>query len=336
MQYNFREFNTSAEVLEASAVLMKSAWGANDFSELPFIRWQYVANPFGTVIGCYASPEPSATEETSAIAAQYVIIPSPLWIPGRSAVTRAALSVNTVTHAQHQGKKLFVQTAERCFRQASELGIEAVFGFPNQSSLPGFLKLGFTTAPQLALRFHLLRPMVLPTQLLSVLGSWRNPHLLADDATDLGNRSFDYQGFAAPEALKQTVHVPRDQAWLAWRYGNHPTRSYRFFPLEGGGLVLRILTLDRLRICLVFDILGQPATPAIKQFLAAARRARIDIVGGVFSQGARSFQPAVRALLPLAVPTRFSPKPFFVIMRALKGTLPSVPHYFTLGDLDLY
>ena len=337
--YSFRDLDCSPQVLNASASLMKTAWGENDFSSPEFIRWQYQDNPYGAVIGCYASPETSATgtDIPSLFAAQYVVIPSPLAVPGTDEPIRAALSVNTVTHPEHQGKKLFVRLAERCFERAASDGVRCVFGFPNQSSLPGFKKLGFSVSPELKLSFALLRPVGLPLHALRVLSDWRNPNPRPCDDSEVGEAL--PPGLALPSppnSLLNCIHVPRERAWVSWRYAQHPTRRYLHFSASASTLIFRTMKLGTLRVCLLFDILGTLSSAEVKQFKRALTKARIDVVCGVFAPSAPRYQPLLRTLLPFSVPTRFSPKPFFVITRALKGDLPEAPDYYTLGDLDLY
>lgn len=51
----------------------------------------------------------------------------------------AAQSGDTMTHTEHRGKRLFTSLAEKTYQLAKEHGIKFVFGFPTQSSYPGFV-----------------------------------------------------------------------------------------------------------------------------------------------------------------------------------------------------
>ena len=57
-----------------------------------------------------------------------------------------AQSADTMTHPQHRLKGLFVKLAQLTYQLCYEAGIQLIFGFPNQNSLPGFInKLGWQT-----------------------------------------------------------------------------------------------------------------------------------------------------------------------------------------------
>jgi hypothetical protein len=78
----------------------------------------------------------TATKEPAAF---YGVLPCMLRLNGTS--IRAAQSADTMTHPRHRRGGLFVNLAERTYALAREKGIEVIFGFPNQNSLPGFNKL---------------------------------------------------------------------------------------------------------------------------------------------------------------------------------------------------
>ena len=69
-------------------------------------------------------------------AAFYGIYSQPLIKDGR--LIHAAQSGDTMTHKAHIGKGLFVHLANLTYQLAKELGVEFVFGFPNENSFPGF------------------------------------------------------------------------------------------------------------------------------------------------------------------------------------------------------
>lgn len=56
----------------------------------------------------------------------------------------AAQSGDTMTLVDHRGKGLFTKLAKHTFKYAAEVGVAFIFGFPNNNSLPGFKKMGWT------------------------------------------------------------------------------------------------------------------------------------------------------------------------------------------------
>lgn len=86
--------------------------------------------------------------------AYYGVYPS-LITNGKSEIL-VAQSGDTMTHPAHQKKGLFIKLANCTFELCRELGIEAVFGFPNSNSYPGFIKrLNFSELnPLISLTLH--------------------------------------------------------------------------------------------------------------------------------------------------------------------------------------
>lgn len=61
----------------------------------------------------------------------------------------AAQSADTMTDTRHRHKGLFMELARITYLAAQQEGIDFVFGFPNENSLPGFKKLGWQFAGNL-------------------------------------------------------------------------------------------------------------------------------------------------------------------------------------------
>jgi hypothetical protein len=61
----------------------------------------------------------------------------------------AAQAVDAMTHINYRNNKLFLQLAKQAHDTAREEGVQFIFGFPNQNSYTGLVKLGwnFTTRP---------------------------------------------------------------------------------------------------------------------------------------------------------------------------------------------
>lgn len=78
-------------------------------------------------------------------AGYYGVIPCYFQLQERVIV--AAQSADTMTHPQHRKKGLFQLLATHTYDLARKLKIEFIFGFPNQNSLPGFVKLNWQFLP---------------------------------------------------------------------------------------------------------------------------------------------------------------------------------------------
>ena len=96
-----------------------------------YLKWQYVDNPVGSIVGFNAYMG-------NVLAAHYVTMPIYMNIQGKK--TLGVLSLNTATHPDHRGKRLFTILAERTYQYASENGFKYVIGVANANSTHGFIK----------------------------------------------------------------------------------------------------------------------------------------------------------------------------------------------------
>ncbi len=64
----------------------------------------------------------------------------PCWMEYNGKRILVAQSGNTMTHTKHRRKNLFVILAEATYDYCRKIGVEMVFGFPNEFSYPGFVK----------------------------------------------------------------------------------------------------------------------------------------------------------------------------------------------------
>ena len=73
--------------------------------------------------------------------AYYGVIPC--FIEWNKEIILAAQSADTMTHPKHRFKGMFMQLANKTFELCRQLNIKLIFGFPNQNSYHGFIKLGW-------------------------------------------------------------------------------------------------------------------------------------------------------------------------------------------------
>jgi hypothetical protein len=77
----------------------------------------------------------------------YGVIPTVVWYNGKTIL--AAQSADTMTHPGYRNMGLFTELANLTYALCKQEGIRFVFGFPNQHSLPGFIKMGWHMAESL-------------------------------------------------------------------------------------------------------------------------------------------------------------------------------------------
>ena len=65
----------------------------------------------------------------------------PCFIQYENKMILAAQSADTMTHPEHRYKSLFFDLSNMCFDLCKQNGIELIYGFPNQNSYHGAIKL---------------------------------------------------------------------------------------------------------------------------------------------------------------------------------------------------
>ncbi len=142
MDYRIEQVKVDDESLKESQNLLQLVFEerANKFS-FDYLKWQYAENPVGTIIGFNAYMG-------NVLAAHYVTMPIYMNIEGQK--TQGVLSLNTATHPDHRGKRLFSILAEKTYQYAADNGYKFVIGVANANSTHGFIK---------NLKFKLIGPL---------------------------------------------------------------------------------------------------------------------------------------------------------------------------------
>lgn len=142
MDYRIEQVKVDDAALLETLQLMQLAFvGHAEKFSLEYLKWQYADNPVGLIVGfnAYMGDE---------LAAHYVTMPIYMNIEGKK--TLGVLSLNTATHPEHRGKRLFTILAERTYQYAADNGYKFVIGVANAQSTHGFLK---------HLKFKLIGPL---------------------------------------------------------------------------------------------------------------------------------------------------------------------------------
>ena len=142
MDYRIEQVKVDDAALREILQLMQLAFvGHAEKFSMEYLKWQYADNPVGPIVGFNAYMG-------DVLAAHYVTMPIYMNIEGKK--TLGVLSLNTATHPEHRGKRLFTILAERTYQYAAENGYKFVIGVANAQSTHGFLK---------HLKFKLIGPL---------------------------------------------------------------------------------------------------------------------------------------------------------------------------------
>lgn len=143
-ELDIRPTGTSVENIKAHLSLFAACFPEATIFNQEYLRWLYIDNPAGEVVGFDAW-------DNTTLAATYVCIPC--WVMRKGAKVKMLLSLNTATHENYRGQGLFTRLANATYEEAKAAGISAVYGVANANSIGGFTrKLGFTDLGSLNVR----------------------------------------------------------------------------------------------------------------------------------------------------------------------------------------
>src|SRR5262245_10816784 len=121
-EYALRPVTVEQADIEEMAALLRVVFpDAPHFTE-EALGWQYRDNPDGQVVGFNAWLD-------AVLAAHYVTIPLVARVNGKE--EKGLLSLNTATHAVHQGKGLFTKLANATYDLGRSMGYGFVIGVAN-------------------------------------------------------------------------------------------------------------------------------------------------------------------------------------------------------------
>ena len=133
--YEYKQLDLSNNGIQEISDLLNLVFPDTTANSFEYLNWEYNQNPEGKAVGFNAYLN-------GVLAAHYVTQPIKSIINGVE--TRGLLSLNTATHPDHRGKRLFTDLAAETYKQAANVGYKFVIGVANQNSIKGFIKyLGF-------------------------------------------------------------------------------------------------------------------------------------------------------------------------------------------------
>lgn len=165
-----------------------------------YLIWRYVDNP---LLSTFAAVEFAEDKIVSSYTA------SPCCLSYGGETLKTALSATTMTHPDYRGLGLFPQLADQVYKQMGQSGFEVIWGFPNPLSHPVFLS-----------KLQWFDIAAVPTMTLKVSNRAQNERMNYTTDNDF---ALGYGGVSFPEA---PIAVIKSQAYLQWRYREHPTNSY--------------------------------------------------------------------------------------------------------------
>jgi hypothetical protein len=224
-------------------------WADDDAA---FLTWKHLENPYGV------SPMWLALDGDR-VAGFRTFLRWEFLFPGGQ-VIKAARAVDTATDPDYQGRGIFTRLTLGGIEALPADGVKFIFNTPNDQSLPGYLKMGWTQLGRLP-------AVVMPTsfRFFTVMhtartsaGRWPIPTTLGDPAADAFTDREGLADILASFPVNTRIITRRTPESFAWRYGFEPlgyrvlTRKTR---LTDGFAVFRRRRRGRAVECVLCDLI---------------------------------------------------------------------------------
>ena len=200
-------------------------------------KWKHWDNPFGK------SPVLLAFENNKLIGVRAFM----RWDwTCNGAIVKAVRAVDTATHPLHLGKGIFKKLTLSLLNEHKNSDIRFVFNTPNQSSKPGYIKMGWEEAGRLPVSFDIRRPLNLAANLMG----WRASAVIADDEDSLPallKRAGEVCALIEDHKLRDPASMKTALSldYLKWRYASVPVAKY--MAITEGGDALNAFVIARVK-----------------------------------------------------------------------------------------
>lgn len=357
-KYNWKARPYTKNDLPKYLELISSEHGEKaDISNSLYVKWLYEQNPAGDVNMWLA-------EAGNEIVGSYSTIPVNLLIDGEKIL--GSQSLNTLTHKDYRGKKIFITLAELSYQNGfKDRNIALIYGLPNKNSYHGFLKyLNFTDigAMPLLIKINNLgsllkrRNRFIPFRLFNMAGRFffRRQRLYYDkkqlkiERIIFFDDRFDRLWEANKNLFKNTII--KDKQYLNWRYTNNPIRKYVIFSATDfmnnlkGFIVCRITDIGGIKAGLIGDLFVERNDRQIADFLIKKAEEYLykqdsDILGALMFKHTPFYNIFIRNNF-IKYSSLFESRAFPVIVRLMNSNqhflINPKKWYLTMGDFDVF
>jgi N-acetylglutamate synthase-like GNAT family acetyltransferase len=318
--------------------LMKASLGQGSIPrDREYWYWKHKDNPFG--------PSPVLIAEADDHVVGLRVFMRWTWeISGKK--IRSVRAVDTATHPDWQGHGVFTRLTTALLEKMAAQGVAFVFNTPNDRSLPGYLKMGWSVVGRVPLLVCLHRPLrIIQARARGRHSSAAIPEMDGAETrkTNTVAELLEEQGLEellrAAAEQDTLLSTPRRTDYFRWRYLDIPGFRYEAaWAMDTGVMIYRMLRrgeLLELRIC---ECLIKPGRASLLRSVPLIRRLLHDTNADYAVVMAISGTRARRALLM----STFLPSPrrgpiLTVRSLAAGATGPDRAAWnLSIGDLELF
>jgi len=304
-----------ADLPAAMAVAAKALGWKPDEPNDAFFRWKHLDNPAGR------SPMWVAVDGNQVCGFRAML----RWnFNGPDRSLSAVRAVDTATDPDYQRLGIFKKLTLSAIDELTSNGTDFVFNTPNDKSRPGYLKMGWTDAGRLPVRFTPTSPRSFPrlARAHTAADKWSEP---TTAGVSIASCSSDLTELAGSLPTPDGLSTLRHSDHLAWRYGFEPLH-YRVIQTNDAAAIVRVRRRGAAREAVLAEVLS-PDTRATSRLVRQIRRElRPDYLITLDSAPHPSrWWPTLPGVGP------------HLALRPLAGPPPE-PHElnFSLGDIELF
>jgi hypothetical protein len=187
-------------------------------------------------------------EDSDKIVGQYALMPT--WLRLGDEVVLGAQSLDTMTHPEYRNQGMFTVLAKACMELAATKGVDALYGFPNESSYHGFVhRLNWDHTGSIPRWTRVLNSDALASYSSPIrqIASLRIPLLPIGNSSPRGveihmeppteDELVSLASSISPDNEKGICRIERSKEWIKWRFDSASQRHYVWFSAYRGGKV---------------------------------------------------------------------------------------------------
>lgn len=226
----------------------------NDYIDEQIVVKRYIDNPYDDLLMCVAIDD-------NKIVANYSATPMRVKVGGCE--YKAALSINTMTDPEYEGRGLFVKLANLLYEYMLQESYGLIYGFPNDLSNGVFTnKLGWKDIYEY------------PTMQLDLASKKACDYEISANIEHSGTTA----GLVAN--IDSHICVVKSSEYLHWRYDHHPTNEYRVLKLTAQDWLVYKFYGDEINIvelCVTSNETQKELINAVCKIALEASKTRITV-----------------------------------------------------------
>lgn len=211
-----------------------------------FWNWKYRDSVFGNAVL-------HIIESEDEILASGTLWPFEFVYKGQ--VLKAFQPCDTIVVEKARGKGFFRKMNEARIAYSKEEGVDFIFNFPNQNSLPGYLKMGWRFVGKLQWYIKVLKPFLF---LQSFYLKKQSKRIKVGS-----NYTFTIQkikkALKSYDVSKDLVTINSSEKYYQYRYGSHPTREYGIIEYknneESSIAIFNMMQKGRLKEMVIMEVI---------------------------------------------------------------------------------